>query len=55
MKMNTMEKEKHEIPNQDYSGQKSSNETIPELEKLNEQIAELTTKNIELTVGIKLY
>lgn len=52
IKMNTVEKEKQQTTTQDYPDLKSGKETNPELEKLNEQIAELTTKNTELIVSI---
>lgn len=53
IKMNTVEKEKTQTPSPDFSDQKSVNETNPELEKLNEQILDLTSKNTELIVCIE--
>lgn len=55
IKMNTVEKERQETPSQEYPDLKSGKETNPDLEKFNEQIAELTTKNIELVVCIYLF
>lgn len=52
VKLNTVEKEKQETSTQDYPDLKSDKETNPELEKLNDQIADLTTKNTELVVCI---
>lgn len=50
---NTVEKEKQEIPAQDFPDVKS-NKVNPEIEKLNDQIVELTSRNSELTVGYKI-
>lgn len=52
MKRNTVEKEKQET-SQDFSDVKSDKPN-PEIEKLNEQLAELTARNSEITVCILL-
>lgn len=49
IKMNTVEKEKQETTSRDIP----EKEPNLELDKLNEQIAELTNKNTELLVSIK--
>lgn len=50
---NTVESEKRETPGQEFPDVKSD-KVNPEIEKLNEQIADLTSKNVELTVCYKI-